>query len=324
MPSADSISDSEAGADSVSLGSPTAVAVPATPEPNRQGYDFRTPPTLLSPAQSRHLKMRHEEFARSLATRLSIYLRLEINVQVAQLQTIRFRQWADSIAAPTHLTLFRVDKIEGTSFLEIPPALGLTLLDRLLGGKGSTENPTRDLTQIETAVVDEIILIILREWCPYGLNVADAKPCITQHENNPRFLEALPGETNMLVISLTVEINGSTNQIAIALPLVVVEPLLQHLIPPADPKRPVPRDNPPVMKWNSELDHVNVPLTAGWAGFEISARRLAQLEVGDFLPLDASVVNHVEVRLAQVPKFIGLLGAAGKTRAIKLTSKVTA
>ena len=52
-----------------------------------QPYDFRQP-AFLSARELRKLRLWHEDFIRSLAGRLSTYLRLEVGIQMAKLQTI--------------------------------------------------------------------------------------------------------------------------------------------------------------------------------------------------------------------------------------------
>src|SRR5258705_13575959 len=52
----------------------------------RHPFNVRKP-SLLTAGELRRLRLRHDEFARSLATRLSIHLRLEIAVQILALDT---------------------------------------------------------------------------------------------------------------------------------------------------------------------------------------------------------------------------------------------
>src|SRR4029453_8194335 len=67
---------------------PSALAA-AIHEP--RPYDFRGP-SLLTTAELRKTRLRHDDFARSLATRLSMYLRLEFSVVVSALQTMTYRR----------------------------------------------------------------------------------------------------------------------------------------------------------------------------------------------------------------------------------------
>lgn len=284
------------------------------------GHDFRAAP-LLSAQQLRQLRLRHEEFARSLSTRLSIYFRLEFSVHVTEVRTARYRTWLDGLPTPTHTTLFKLAPLDGTGLFALPPRLALTIIDRLLGGVAAATTPARELSEIEVALIDDIVQLILREWCSQIVPQPDARPVLSGHENNARFLQTAPEETTLLVFTFEAKINDCTDHFSVALPFPMIEALVNQLAPPPEVRRSSPVATTPLRpRWNSELDHVPVSLTAGWEGFEISARSLAHLRVGDLLPLDANVVNCVQVRLAQVPKFIGRLGSAGNARAIELTS----
>src|SRR6185503_374356 len=127
-----------------------------------QPYDFRHP-VFLSPAELRRLRIRHEEFIRALSARLSIYLRLEFSLQMSKLQTITFQKFCESLPNPTHLSLFKVDPLRGIGILEIHPRLGLTIVDRLLGGPAHSITADHDLSEIEMALLDQAVQLILGE-----------------------------------------------------------------------------------------------------------------------------------------------------------------
>jgi flagellar motor switch protein FliM len=77
-----------------------------------------------------------------------------------------------------------------------------------------------------------------------------------------------------------------------------------------------PKTSPASISWNASLDTVPVAVTAEWHSLQVPARQIASLEVGDLLP--AGNPAEIEVRFANVPRFIGRLGAAGNKRAIEL------
>ena len=53
----------------------------------------------------------------------------------------------------------------GVSLLDIPSQLGVIVVDRLLGGPAQAVNLERDLSEIEGALLDQAVQIILNEWC---------------------------------------------------------------------------------------------------------------------------------------------------------------
>ena len=86
-----------------------------------QPCDFRQP-AFLTGSELRKIRLRHEEFIRSLAAHLSISLRLEVVINMSKLQTLGYQKYTESLANPTHLTLFKVEPFKGVCLLEMSPA----------------------------------------------------------------------------------------------------------------------------------------------------------------------------------------------------------
>ena len=101
--------------------------------PKVQTYDFRQP-VFLSEAELRRLRLLHEDFARYLSARLSLYLRMDFGVKLARLATATYSSFTDALANPTHLSVFRVEPLSGAGVLDVNPRLALTIADRLLPG----------------------------------------------------------------------------------------------------------------------------------------------------------------------------------------------
>src|SRR5437763_309030 len=81
-----------------------------------QAFNLRKP-SLLTAGELRRLRTRHDEFARSLATRLSMHLRLELSVQVVGLDTCFYPKLIDRLANPTEVALFKIDPLDGVGLL---------------------------------------------------------------------------------------------------------------------------------------------------------------------------------------------------------------
>src|SRR5215468_822432 len=167
------------------------------PKDSIQPYDFRHP-VFLSVAELRRLRMRQEEFTRALAARLSIYLRLEFSLQVSRLETIPYQKFAEGLPNPTHLSLFKVEPLRGIGILAVHPRLGLTIVDRLLGGPAHSISADHDLSEIELALLDQAVQLMLGEWCNNWASVQELRPLLLGHENNGQFLQTAPRDTIML------------------------------------------------------------------------------------------------------------------------------
>ncbi len=296
----------------------------APPLPSRaeaQPYDFRQP-SFLSQNQLRRLRILHEGFLRSLSARMSLFLRLEFSAQMTKLHTLPYQKFADELANPTHLTLFKAEPLRGICLLDIPPRLGLTIVDRLLGGPAHSVSLEREMSEIELALLNQALGIVLTEWCSQWVKLKDIRPHVLGFENNGRFLQSSPHDTVMLVIAIEVRLGDCVEQMQFAFPSHTLEPLVGLLtaITERGEEPPGSQEAPRARRWNPALANVRVPVVAEWQNLRLTARQLTSLQIGDVLPLSPEQSNDVKVRLARVTRFNGRLGTAGDRLAIQLTS----
>jgi flagellar motor switch protein FliM len=286
--------------------------------------DFRQS-GFLAPSELRRIRLRHEQLVRSMAARLAIFLRLEFTVELGKLQIVGYQKFLEGLPSPTHITLFKTDPLKGVGLLVIPPRLGLTIVDRLLGGSGQKSDQNRDLSELETALSDQAAMIVLSEWCGHWHEMRDLRPAILGHESNSRFLQTAPADTAMLIITLNAGLGDPLQPVHLAFPYATIEPLVRLLCPaglphavgspPADAGRP---------KWNREFDGVPVPLTAEWKGLKLSAGDITRLKPGDVLMLDPACAAQVELRLSHITKFLGRPGTRSGRWAVQLTAPMPA
>jgi flagellar motor switch protein FliM len=284
-----------------------------------QPYDFRHP-VFLSASELRRLRLRHEEFIRALAARLSIYLRLEFALQMSKLQTITYQRFSEAINSPTQLTLFKVEPLTGICVLEVNPRLALTIIDRLMGGPATSVAGDHDLSEIEMALLDRVVMVVLAEWCNHWSSIQELRPVLLGHETNARFIQAAAHDAVMLALSMEATIGDCREQVQIGFPYYTLEPLIRKCSQAVEANAHPPGREPNAKPhWNRLFEDVRVPVTAEWQGLELKARELAALRVGDVLELDPLCGQHVQIRLANLPRFSGRLGTQGPKWAVELT-----
>jgi flagellar motor switch protein FliM len=280
--------------------------------------DFRQS-GFLAPSELRRIRMRQEQFVRALAARLAMFLRMDFTVQLAKLQIVGYQKVIENLPSPTHVTLFKTDPLKGTGLLVIPPRLGLSLVDRLLGGPGQVSDVNRDLSEIEVALIDQVAVLLTTEWCNHWPEMRDLRPSVIGHENNSRYLQTAPPDTAMLVVTLDAGFGEQLEPIELMFPYTTVEPLVRLLCPVGVPEADNAAARPTRFKWNREFDEVPVPVVAEWQGLKMSAGDVARLKSGDVLMLDPKCVGQVLLRLSRVPKFVGRAGLRGGRWAVELT-----
>jgi flagellar motor switch protein FliM len=290
------------------------------PATDVRAHNFRQS-GFLAASELRRIRQRHEQFIRSLAARLAIFLRLEFSLQLAKVHIESYQKFTEKLSNPTYITLFKTEPLKGAGMLVIPPRLALTLVDRLLGGPGQMPPDNRDLTDIEVALSDQSAMLILSEWCNHWPELRDLHATVLGHENNSKFLQTSPPETAMLILTVQASIAEQTETFQMVFPYATLEPLMRHLNPElSGAEVPVPRPSKP--RWNTEFDEVKVPLTAEWQGLKMSAGDITRLQPGDLLGLDPACAAQVLVRFGNIPKFYGRPGTSDAKWAVQLTAAI--
>jgi flagellar motor switch protein FliM len=310
-------SNPEAAAPPPVESAPEAPSAPAAPA--LQPHDFRQS-SLLSPRQMRKLRAHETQFLNAMEARVALFLRSEFPLKLAGIEIVAYQKLTEGWTAPTHLIVFKAEPLRGVSILEIPLHLGLTIVDRLMGGPGHVEPVAREISEIEKALLDQIVQIILEEWCNNWAVVKPLKPTLLGCESNGRYLQTAPPQTSMLTLAIDAHLGDCAGQIKLAIPYAALEPSLRQLCGGAEAstESPPPAPPPPA-KWNRCLDDVALPVTAEWQGLELSAREVLHLKVGDVLQISPQMARQVCLRLGEQSKFNGRLGTVAGHWAVELT-----
>jgi flagellar motor switch protein FliM len=253
---------------------------------------------------------------------LSTWLRIDFTMQLAQLDTMLFGEFTAALPAPTHITLFKLEPLRGVCVAEVRSGLALSVVDRLLGGPGHAAATERNLTEMEVALMDQCVQMILDEWCKQWTPLQEMRAEILGHENNPRFLQSSSGDSVMLIVALDARMGDCEGKIQLAFPYATIEPVVNKAIrgaqvtaaaapavPPAAPKPP---------KWNSNLDQVPLTVTARWPSFKVPTRELLALKPGETLELPPEGAEQIELRIGAVTKLKGRLGTHNGKWAVQI------
>lgn len=306
----------------VLLGAASARGAGGGAAPKIESYDFRHP-VFLSEVELRRLRLLHEDFIRYLSARLSLFLRMEFGLKMARLTTLSYEKFTDGLPSPTHICLFKAEPLLGVGVLDINPRLALTMADRLLGGRGHSVKAERYLTEIEVGLLEDVILILLEEWCNQWKVEQDLHPVILGHENNGRFLQTSPKDAIVLALTLEVNFGDCSEQIQIGIPYYTIEPLVKRMQARRQKEAAFAAVEKQRAAWSGAYDHIRIPVRAEWDGFEVPLREIASLRVGDVLELPSSLLQRTRILLNGAAKFAGVVGVENEHVSIQVTQKLS-
>jgi flagellar motor switch protein FliM len=285
-----------------------------------EAYDFRNP-VFLSEVELRRLRLLHEDYIRYLSARLSLFLRMEFGLKMAKLTTLTYSKFTESLPSPTHICLFKAEPMTGVGIFDINPRLALTIADRLLGGRGHSVKAERYLTEIEMALLEDVINIVLEEWCGQWKVEQELHAHIIGHENNGRFLQTSP--KNAIVLAMTLEVNfgDCSEQMQIGVPYYTIEPLVKKMQARRQKDSAVTQVEKRAT-WQKTYDHIAMPLRAEWDALELTLREVSSLRAGDVLVMPSDLLQQTRVLLNGTPKFIGTVGLDSDRVAVQILRKI--
>lgn len=281
-----------------------------------ENYDFRNP-VFLTENELRQVRIRHEQFIHYLAARLSLFLRMDFGLKMSQLYTVPYKRFTESIPNPTHIALFRIDQLAGVGILDVNPRLAMTIVDRLLGGKGHSVRDERYLTEIEMALVEDVIYLILEEYCRQWEDTRELNASIIGRENNGRFLQTSPHDAVMLVLTMEATLGDCSEAMQIALPYYTIEPVIRKM------QENAKRFNSTITekqepRWMPVYNDISVEVRAEWNAFNATVRDVLALRPGDLVMLPGNIMDDTTVSLAGTDRFSGSVGLDGDHVAVKI------
>ncbi len=283
-------------------------------------YDFKRP-DKFSKDQIRTLQMIHETFARLTTTSLSAHERLLVHVHVAAVEQLTYEEFIRSIPNPSTLAMINMEPLKGSSIFEIDPSVTFTIIDRLFGGPGTSIKMNRELTDIESTVIETIIVRILNNLREAWANVIDLRPRLGNIETNPQFAQIVPPNDMVVLITFETkigEVEGMTN---FCIPYLTIEPIISKLSAQywySSVRRGITQENFNTIKEN--LLDVDIEISAELGETDITMQEALDLTEGDVIRLAGHKINSdILLRIGKKPKFKCKPGIFGKRIGIQIT-----
>ena len=243
-------------------------------------YDFKRP-DKFSKEQIRAISMMHETFARLTTTSLSGKLRSICHVHVASVDQLTYEEFVRSVPTPTTLGIINMDPLNGNIIMEIDPAITFSIIDRLLGGEGIGIKCQHELTDIESSIMENIIVRTLGNLREAWTNILDLRPRLGQIDTNPQFAQIVPPTEMTVLVTLEVKIHETEGMINLCYPYETLETIMDKLSAQywfSSKKKIVPA--------KINYDDMSVILKAEIGTTEITVKEFNELKIGDHLKLN--------------------------------------
>ncbi|MGE5329252.1 MAG: flagellar motor switch protein FliM [Deltaproteobacteria bacterium] len=294
----------------------------ANEERKVKNHDFRKP-NKFAKDHLRTLEIIHENYARLITNFLSGYLRALVQVEVISVEELSYYEFNNSISNPAVLGIVDFSPLSGSVILEIAPNIVFALIDRILGGKGSSMQKVREYTEIELAIIERIITQLLNLMREPWENVTQIKPKLDKIETNAQFAQVISPNEMIALITLSCKIGEIEGMINICIPY----PVLETVIPKLSTKfwfsmREKAATEESKESLERKIESTIVPIRVVLGNAELTVGEVAEIQIGDVIQLDTNVNKDLMVYIGEIYKFNARPGVKKSRVSVKVTGVI--
>ncbi|MEK4024228.1 flagellar motor switch protein FliM [Mammaliicoccus sciuri] len=281
-------------------------------------YDFKRA-LRFSKDQIRSLTRIHENFARLLTTYFSAQLRTYVQINVVSVDQIPFEEFISSIPNMTLINIFDVSPLEGNILMEVNPNVAYSMLERLMGGFGSSSGKVDNMTEIETKILTNLFERSFDSLREAWSGLIEIDPYLAEMEVNPQFLQMISPNETVVVISFNIVIGESSGMINMCIPHIALEPIIPNLSVSywmqTNKKEPTPEQS---ILLERRIKKATLPVVADLGKGEISIEDFLYLQMGDVISLDTKIEDPLVIRVGETPKFTAQPGKLRNRMAVQI------
>lgn len=285
-------------------------------------YDFARP-SKFAKEHLRTLEIIYEHYSRLLSSTFPAYLRHACQVEVINSEAVAYSEFSNALSNPILLGIIDFAPLKGSVVMDVSVNIGYAIIDRLLGGKGEALDKERDFSEIELAIIEKMMNIMIELMVEPWKNVVELDPLLEKIETNSQFAQVIAPNEVIALITLNLKIGKVEGLVNICIPYICVEAVLDKL----NTKYWFST----MRKTNVEIYHdiiemqissSKIPIKAIFGRSSITIKDFVNVQAGDIIRLDQKVDDELDILIGDIKKFKAKAGIRDGHNAIKITSVV--
>jgi flagellar motor switch protein FliM len=283
-------------------------------------YDFRRP-VRLAREHAHLLRVAMQTWSRQVTTLLTTSLRVVSQLTTAEIEELSYDEFLNGMPKRSVCAVLALDPLPGKALLSLELTAVLTMIDHQLGGSGGSDQPDRPLTDIEQAIIRQLLGRLLRELT-YALEpIVAVKPQLLAIESDARFVQAAAATDPVVVARLDLAVGGAESQVGLCIPFATLAPTLEALTESAaddnGDKTRIRLDA--AQRTQQRLADVAVDVRVRFEPVRLPSEQIGRLAVGDVISLHHPATRPLAVTSATTVFARAVPGAAGRKLAVLIT-----
>jgi len=282
-------------------------------------YDFRRP-DRVSKEQLRAMRSLHDKFSRNFSSSLSNFLRTITDINLVSVDQMTYGEFLLSLPDPTSFNIISMIPLEGNIALEINPSLIYPMVDKLLGGIGEPLYKARDLTGLEQHIVNNLLLIILKDlqeiWKQVISNIKFRKEA---SENSPQIVQIVAQNEVIVLVVFEIKFGEVSGMMNICYPTITLEPILGKISSQdwivGSRKVRLGENKEMILKL---LEDISIPLQIILGNTSLPIEKILDLNKGDIILTEKKADEPVDIMANNLLKFKAQIGSHYSKKAVKI------
>lgn len=285
-------------------------------------YDFSRP-SKFSKEHLRTLETIFEHYGRLISTNLPAYLRKSVQVDVMSSEAITYSEFTNALSNPVLLGIIDFAPLEGSILLELDDELGYAIIDRMLGGRGTPLEKSREFSEIELIIMERIMNVCTDLLIEPWQSVIKIEPRLERIETNSQFAQIISPSEMTSVITMKIKIGSVEGLMNICIPFACVESVMDRLNTKYWYSTMKEKDGNNYQDLiETTLSKAKIPVRAVLGKSTVSVNDFTNLQIGDIIRLNAKVDQELDVFVGNIRKFTALPGASSDAYAVRITSVI--
>jgi flagellar motor switch protein FliM len=247
-------------------------------------YDFRRP-TKLSREHVRILQIAQEGFARQATTILTSALRTGARMELAGIEQFSYDDYIATLPTPVFVATFTLEPLPGKGMIAYPLDTAMAMVDHMLGGSGTGEQPNRPLTGMEATITGSLLERLLSEVATAFAPITTLQPVLDGLEYNPQLAQVASGSETVMVATYRMRIGAREPEATLVLPFSAFAAALNNAASPQLSDSALRKRERAAEALTDRLSQVPVDVSVRFAPLEVPSVDLLSLAVGDVLLL---------------------------------------
>jgi flagellar motor switch protein FliM len=296
-----------------------------SPQRRIKEYDFKSPKKFTK-EQLKTLEALHENFARVLSSFFSGYFRTSCEISIQQIEEQRYYEYNNALQDIALISMLdlkpaKEDLDDIPMLIDTSTSIGYYMVDRLLGGPGTSYNISRDYTDIEIAVLENFykkIANILQEIWRNNIEVSATFNGIT---TNPRMLQTYSPDEIVVIILFSMKIKDLMGNMSICIPAANIEAIIGNFSTKysrAAKKLDADKENQRKQLILNTLTQSDLEMKAVLQELQLDIQDILKLQVDDVIPLNKKVNSNICIMVEDTPWFSAELGETNLKKAVKI------